>query len=64
VYRLRSVFSLRLKDTMTHRSYTRGPNLWLAVLQVRQACPFSSALLTNVGMVSQFAVYPIDTLKL
>jgi hypothetical protein len=49
---------------MTQRSYTRGPSSLLVALLVRLERISQTTSLTHVGMVSQFAVYPIDTLKL
>jgi hypothetical protein len=65
VCRLRNAFSPRSKDTMTLTSYIHGRSSLLAELRVSQPLLLPKPIsLTRPGMVSQFAVYPIDTLKL
>jgi hypothetical protein len=50
---------------MIQQSYTRGPNSLLVVLLVSTRMQSLRRLvLSLIGMVAQFAVYPIDTLKL
>jgi len=62
--RLRNEDSPNSKATTTRRVYIRGHSLYLAVLQVGLMLFLDKLLLTSPGMVSQFVVYPIDTLKL
>jgi hypothetical protein len=65
LYRLQNARSPNSRATMIQQSYTRGPNSLLVVLLVSTRMQSLRRLvLSLIGMVAQFAVYPIDTLKL